>query len=647
MTVGVLILCALPILFVGTTPVISLPEMPWHQWFNIPELARRQYGSLGGPFTHTIILLLGGTIAFCGAILSIARSTVRQSMLTSVVSIGLFWVAVIYISQVVTAESEFTLDQDLEFYITFTGFVTRAVVALLLTLGGALLLVPGSGRFLNHPRMLIRLFLFFGALSIAVIWLANNLELPQTIFADQIIKRPYDIPTLSLLVLCNTALFPKLHAQYQSYFSFAVWLSTIALIAAQLYLIFGSRLIFDDIYNVSFAMQVLAFSILFGGLVWDYARSTGEEMHLLDVVQSREARLQRMFDSSSDAIIAVGEQGRIEMWNQTATEIFGHEPGEAVGKNILELLIPPDLQQQYQAYVEQSLLAEKLAGDDFSEMKSLELAMNHREGTTVDVIAEIDSIQGDDAWAYTLVAKDLTERKRLERRLIQMDRMITIGTLAAGVGHEIKNPLTFLMSHLELAQESLADEEVDLSVLRQDLEAAQVGAQRIYRIMKDLKMMSGFQKEPLQRIYLHDAIKVALRMTKHQIQGRAVLKEELPTGICALADEGRLSQVIINLLLNASHAMPARPRDENEINIRLAADEEQAIIEIRDNGIGIPEHLQAQVFEPFFTTKARGEGTGLGLSLSRQIIESFHGELTLESKVGEGTVFRISLPRLD
>lgn len=642
----VLVLCLAPLLFLGPDPLIAFPRVPWMDSPDIPVLQAEKYQFIGGPFTHTLLLLLGGTIAGCAAILAFARSATRPSALTAVISMVLFWTAVISIIQAISAEGISTFTEDPADFIPFTWFVTRTFDALLLTIGGALLLLPNPTRLLLRTRYITSIFLIFGLLAAAVLWLSSNIPLPQTVYPDNLITRPWDIPIFLLLFLCAVFIYPRVHREKKSHFSFALWLSLIPLVAAQLYLIFGSAFRFDDAFNTAYGLHIVFSGIIFAGLIWDYVRSNREEERLIDEVRAREARIRTMFNTASEAIIAVDEEGRIELWNPYATTIFGWTRDEALGQSATDLLAPASQRQRLIEHVDGMTTENGHSRFTPGNYPPLELTIETRSGESRVVQFSIAASGPQRHPAYTIFARDMTERKALEQNMVQMDRVITIGTLTAGIGHEINNPLAYLLTNLELARETICDEPVDTDELTHQISASLNGAERIHTIVQDLRLMSGFQEEPPHLIDVAEVLRAALRMTERHLKAMTTLTTDINDDVFALADESRLTQVVINLLNNAAHAMPQRPHEENHVHLCLRSDGDHILIEVSDNGTGIPEELQEKIFDPFFTTKPRGQGTGLGLSLSRKIIASFNGELTLTSKPFEGSTFQIRLPRL-
>ncbi|WP_438027677.1 ATP-binding protein [Sorangium sp. So ce233] len=251
--------------------------------------------------------------------------------------------------------------------------------------------------------------------------------------------------------------------------------------------------------------------------------------------------------------------------------------------------------------------------------------------------------------AYRMLGavSDVTERRQMETRLLLADRMASLGTLAAGVAHEINNPLAYMVTNVDFARKELrargAAARVDALVTALD-EAAEGGA-RVRHIVSGLKTFSRADDGALGPVEVDRVIQLVLRMAQQQIRSKARLVLELGPVPPVHANEAQLGQVILNLLVNAAQALPDGNEDENEIRIATAAAPPGRVrIEVRDTGPGIAPELRSRIFDPFFTTKPIGEGTGLGLAICHGIVASFGGEIGVESEVGRGACFRVLLP---
>ena len=242
------------------------------------------------------------------------------------------------------------------------------------------------------------------------------------------------------------------------------------------------------------------------------------------------------------------------------------------------------------------------------------------------------------------------EREKMTAQLMLADRMVSVGTLAAGVAHEINNPLAYLIASLDFLDRELKGMAQNLppssfAELGEAIAEAREGAGRVKHVVRDLKTFSRVDKERTSRIDVRPVIESSINIAFSEIKYRARLVREYGATPLVRADEGRLGQVFLNLLINAAQAMPEGRATENEIRVVTRADDSgRALVEVRDSGPGISPDVLDRIFEPFFTTKPIGVGTGLGLSICRSIVTAAGGEISVESKVNEGTVFRVLLP---
>ncbi|MBI5515818.1 MAG: response regulator [Deltaproteobacteria bacterium] len=337
--------------------------------------------------------------------------------------------------------------------------------------------------------------------------------------------------------------------------------------------------------------------------------------------------LQAVVHASPVAIVALRADGTPAVWNPAAERLFG-EPGA-------ELLGP--------------LPAGVSAGASFRDQ---ELEWVSREG--VRAYLSVTSVPLGEAEGLELgtlaVFLDLTERRKIEARLRAADRMASLGTLAAGVAHEINNPLAYVIGNLELLELELPGL-VALSPpgralgLADALREARAGSERVRAIVQSLRTFSRGDDERRGAVDIHRVLDGALGMTRNSLRFRArVVRDYGPVELVE-GNEGQLAQVFLNLVVNAGQAMPEGAADHHELRISTRQEGPGCVsVEVRDTGCGIPREVLPRVFDPFFTTKAVGEGTGLGLAICHGIVRAHGGEITVESELNRGTVFRVLLP---
>ncbi|HSO31283.1 MAG TPA: PAS domain S-box protein [Labilithrix sp.] len=235
---------------------------------------------------------------------------------------------------------------------------------------------------------------------------------------------------------------------------------------------------------------------------------------------------------------------------------------------------------------------------------------------------------------------DFTERRRLQAQAAAGDRLASMGRLAAGVAHEINNPLAYVIGHLEALRSAPLDD-----ALRLRAEEALEGAGRVRAIVDDLRALSRGDDERRGPVDLVRVIQSACSIASAHVRHRARLVRDLAPVAKVEANESRLGQLVLNLIVNAAEAIPEGRVAKNEIRVRLRPGAPgRVILEVIDTGAGIPASAIDHIFDPFFTTKPIGIGTGLGLSICHGIVTSFGGKIDVVSTVGQGSTFRVDLP---
>jgi two-component system NtrC family sensor kinase len=292
-----------------------------------------------------------------------------------------------------------------------------------------------------------------------------------------------------------------------------------------------------------------------------------------------------------------------------------------------------------------------------------ELVMMRLDGRPVDVETTGMSVLFDGQPAILGVIRDVSARRELVARTIQVDRVLAVGTLAAGVGHEINNPLAYVMANVAYASDEIARATRQLETLSDRdpsiraavttlsevvgiLAEVDEGARRIRDIARDLNTFARDDQQ-LGLVDLRAAADSALRMAAPEIRQRARVVRQYEDVPPVRASVSRLSQVLLNLIVNAAQAVAKGAYDSNEIAVHIRSEGTHVVVEVRDTGCGIAPQHRHRLFTPFFTTKPNGQGTGLGLSISARIVRSMGGEISVESTPGRGTTMRVVLPAAD
>lgn len=335
---------------------------------------------------------------------------------------------------------------------------------------------------------------------------------------------------------------------------------------------------------------------------------------------SRE-RYRKLLDSISDAVMLIDSEKRILSWNSAAQKIFGYSLEEVAGRRIDML---------YHSSTD-TVNAKDL------EIRDGEKVLIKKDGSTFPGFVKIKPLQDSANTGNVVVIKDITDQKemaKLEKQLLQAEKLATVGKLAAGVAHEINNPLTSISLHTQIMLKKKVDESTNdrLKIINRE-------AHRAARIVKELLEFARQSEPKLNSVNINNEIEKVLKILDPQLNGIRVttVLEPLPP---IMADSEQIQQVIINMMTNSIQSIITN----GEIIIRTTAEKDNIKISITDNGCGIPQENIGKIFDPFFTTKKLGEGTGLGLSTCYGIIKQHNGSIDVKSEVGTGTTFIIRLP---
>lgn len=383
-------------------------------------------------------------------------------------------------------------------------------------------------------------------------------------------------------------------------------------------------------------LDVLAF--LFNNMAAELGDAASE-------VQRQRQVLEATLESMVDGVLVVDDKNVVQRANSAFCEMLELGRDEVVGARLLSLLGPSE-----QLAVAQ-LASEVLEAD----VRGRSLVFRTRSGAplALTVNASARRTEGGLASGFVLVARDDRDLKKAQAQLQLSDRLATMGSLAAGVAHEINNPLAFIVGNLDFLLEEAEEggslgESVDPETraeLERALRAARGGADRVRQIVRDLKSFSRVDEEEISRVSLARILDAAAHMVRHEIRHRAVLSKDYGESPLVDANEARLLQVFLNLLQNAAQAIPAGHVDDNRIRLTTGVTASgHAFAAVEDTGSGIAAKDLPRIFDAFYTTKSVGVGTGLGLSISHKIVSALGGTIEVESEVERGSVFRVVLP---
>ena len=329
--------------------------------------------------------------------------------------------------------------------------------------------------------------------------------------------------------------------------------------------------------------------------------------------------------------------------NSAAVAMLGWDrPSDLIGRSQMEFILPED-----QALVHQAIAQTVTSGAS----ATIEARMTRRDGGLVTVEGKAVLLDFDGEPTHVVLANDVTERRALFARMAVADRMLSVGTLAAGVAHEINNPLAYVSANLQILAGELpkllygdGTPRYSGEELESVLSDAREGAARVSAIVRDLRALARPEDNTVGSTDVLHVLAQSIKMTHNEIRHRARVVQSYAEVPPVRANASRLGQVFLNLLVNAAHAIEDGHVEANEIRVRVTGDADRVYIEIEDTGVGIAASVLPRIFDPFFTTKPAGVGIGLGLSICDRIVEGFGGTITVTSKVGFGSTFRVALP---
>jgi two-component system, NtrC family, sensor kinase len=365
-----------------------------------------------------------------------------------------------------------------------------------------------------------------------------------------------------------------------------------------------------------------------------------ERLRTHDELERSRDLLQKTLDAVPDPLLVKDRGHRWIAMNSSFSTLMGHSLEELLGRTDHDF-VPRDEADTFWQQDEQVFTT--------GQPQEYETTFTSPTGQARTIVSKKALFNGVAGRPLLMVlVRDITDRKRLESQLRLADRMASVGTLATGVAHEINNPLTFVSANLTYLEEQISQMLVmpeAATELREVLTETKEGVGRIRELVQDLKSFARADEDTRGPVDVHRVVDGALRLMRTALRHRTQVVRSLSEVPLVRGNEARLGQVIVNLLVNALQALPARHPDDNRIQVSAWREGPQhVVLEVEDNGQGMPAEVQRRIFEPFFTTKPVGVGTGLGLAICQTIVHSMGGQIDVRSEPGQGTAFRLRLP---
>jgi len=366
----------------------------------------------------------------------------------------------------------------------------------------------------------------------------------------------------------------------------------------------------------------------------------GKTSDVLDASQGVTARdyaqayLQSLIHATQDAVIAIDRQGRIDLFNPAAERIFGYTQAEVLGQK-LQMLMPEPYAGEHDGYIARY----EQTGEPHAIGRIRTVAARRKSGEVFPIELSVTETRTGNEVRYGAFIRDISEKVRLQEQLVERERLAAIGTTAATFAHEVGNPLNSMYMVAQLLERRLAKRHdlVD-DTLTTPLRNLMGEIMRLTALLEEFRALARRQKLTLRPISLAVLVADLLAGEAPLYTARGITVEQVfPADLPPISADGeKLKQVLLNLCKNAVEAMP----HGGTLTIRAHNSGGYVRLEVSDTGVGLPEGVD--IFEPFITTKA--QGTGLGLTIARQIVSAHKGMLTYQSRPGKGTTFTLMLP---
>lgn len=399
---------------------------------------------------------------------------------------------------------------------------------------------------------------------------------------------------------------------------------------------------------------------------------------ILEIAQSAlkqaEKRTRLIIDSAADGFVSMWDDGTILDWNKAAERLFGWSYKEAIEKNLIDLM----MSEKQRDLFREKLTEFRKTAIPHTQNELIEATALNKAGQEFPIEISVSIASEGEPCVLNAFVRDISNRHMLESQLIQSEKLASLGQLAAGVAHEINNPVGFVKSNVgtlteyveiftrllnvyeELAEATRSEDKAQQKVLLDKIQTIRKeegladiqedvtelltestdGLIRVTEIVQNLKSFARLDEASVKEANINEGIKATLKVVWNELKYKSEINTELGEIPDIRCSPGQLNQVFMNLLVNAAQAIPER----GTITIKTEANSSEIIIRISDTGTGIPEDKLSQIFTPFYTTKPVGQGTGLGLSIIYGIIQKHNGNIAVESELGVGTTFIIRLP---
>lgn len=604
---------------------------------------------LSGSFTHTILEWSAFSTAIFTVILAFVHFDIKNDITTPIIGVALFFAGTMDAFHTLAADRLIEAVADNRNLIPFTWAICRLFNVLILIVGVSFFLLRKPTGKKANLHIIFFSSLVFGIVAYGIIHIcATSSYLPKTMFPQSLITRPYDVVPLVLFVFAGVFIYPRFYRLAPSFFSHALIISVIPEIATQLHMAFGSKVLFDNHFNIAHFLKILAYFVPFIGLCLDYVKTYREETYLVEKLEQSNKNLEKeiierkktererkntadhlskILRSIGEGVIVTDSDNRLVLINKVAEDFLGIKEVKSISKIILTELADEKFTRDW---------IELLMQDE--DVVTMEMQITHPVFKTLLATQSKYRNKERKIIGSVTILRDITREK-------EIDRMKT--EFVSSVSHELRTPLTSIKG---FSVTILRDKEMPEDTRTEFLKIIEKESARLSDLIEDLLDISRIESNRLDmkrgQVSIVKAIMDSIKSIEPQFKQKAVrLETELPEEnlLSIISDSDRIIQVFQNLLSNAVKFTP-----EGGV-VKVIAKEVNGFIhiEIRDSGVGIPEKDLPHVFEKFYRVYRPGieiRGTGLGLPIVKSIIEESGGEISVKSKKEKGTSVFLKFP---
>lgn len=648
---------------------------------------------------HTLLTWSAFCVALFTAVFAAVHFILKRDVTVLIISIALFCSGCLDAYHAMASNRVIGADADPNVLIPMSWLASRVFNGLILISGCLFMSFTRGTQRRDNLKPALIFSVLFGSLTLLTVLILPHLD-TFPFHPGRIVKQPGDLLPLTLYFAAAVWVFPQFHHKFPNLFAYSLLVSVVPNIVVHLHMALGSTAPLDSHFLSAHLLRVVAYLVPFLGLCLDYinthrnlnyeVRQRGAKERLIQDIREREIaerqihaekeRLRVTLTCIGDGVIATDTEGNIQLINEVGARLLGMPVDEAVGQPLEQVLTLLDA-QTHNPHQPNHM--------DSGSERIFPVLLVSRDGSEHMVAERTTPIldAGGDILGFVLVIRDITNQEKARSRVAHSQKMESIGQLAAGIAHEINSPMQFVGDNNEFLTESFGDisklleelrhlidqinfgetppekalsvlkaleQELDIAYLEEEIPKAlrqsREGIDRVSQLVRAMKAFSHPDRGNKTMSDLNEAIRNTITISHNEWKYVADLEADLNEAVglvhCQIS---LINQAVLNLIVNAGQAIGERVKEgvfkKGLIKISTERHNSVILIQIEDNGGGIPPSIRHRIFDPFFTTKEIGTGSGQGLAITHDIIVNKHrGKIEVDSKPGQGTVFSISLP---